>query len=74
LLINGKTPAIIQHKQICIPVDKLSLYLAVHYFDREIFFTGTPEGVSRVEHGDKLEASLSMAHKNFISFLSVNVQ
>jgi len=40
----------------------------------DIIFTGTPEGVSRVEHGDTLEASLLDSGNDILISLSVSVQ
>ena len=47
----------------------ISQYLTFETGD--IIFTGTPEGVSQVHHGDKLEASLKSADGSLLTSLSV---
>jgi 2-keto-4-pentenoate hydratase/2-oxohepta-3-ene-1,7-dioic acid hydratase in catechol pathway len=40
----------------------------------DVIYTGTPEGVSRVDHGDTLEAVLQHADGHVLVLLSVSVQ
>ena len=76
LLINGKLRQSSNTSKFVFPVDKVISYVSqfVTFEPGDIIFTGTPEGVSRVEHGDKLEASLLDANKNLLTSLSVSVQ
>ena len=76
LLINGKLRQSSSTSKFVFPVDKVIAYISqyITFEPGDIIFTGTPEGVSRVEHGDKLEASLLDAHKNSLATLSVSVQ
>jgi 5-carboxymethyl-2-hydroxymuconate isomerase len=76
LLINGKLRQSSNTSKFVFPVDKVISYISqfITFEPGDIIFTGTPEGVSRVEHGDKLEASLLDANKNILTSLSVSVQ
>jgi 5-carboxymethyl-2-hydroxymuconate isomerase len=76
LFINGKLRQSSSTSKFVFPVDKVIAYISqyITFEPGDIIFTGTPEGVSRVEHGDKLEASLLDAQKNIIVSLSVSVQ
>jgi 5-carboxymethyl-2-hydroxymuconate isomerase len=76
LFINGKLRQSSNTSKFVFPVDKVISYVSqfVTFEPGDIIFTGTPEGVSRVEHGDKLEASLLDANKNILTSLSVSVQ
>jgi 2-keto-4-pentenoate hydratase/2-oxohepta-3-ene-1,7-dioic acid hydratase in catechol pathway len=40
----------------------------------DVIYTGTPEGVSRVDHGDTLEAFLQDADGHILTSLSLSVQ
>ena len=76
LLINGKIRQLSSTGKFVFPVDKVIAYIS-HFITLEpgdIIFTGTPEGVSRVEHGDTLEASLLDSGNNIVVSLSVSVQ
>jgi 5-carboxymethyl-2-hydroxymuconate isomerase len=76
LFINGKLRQSSNTSKFVFPVDKVISYISqfITFEPGDIIFTGTPEGVSRVEHGDKLEASLLDANKNILTSLSVSVQ
>jgi 5-carboxymethyl-2-hydroxymuconate isomerase len=76
LFINGKLRQSSSTSKFVFPVDKVISYISqfITFEPGDIIFTGTPEGVSRVEHGDKLEASLLDANKNKLVSLSVSVQ
>lgn len=76
LLINGKLRQSSSTSKFVFPVDKVISYISqfITFEPGDIIFTGTPEGVSRVEHGDRLEASLLDANKNTLVSLSVSVQ
>jgi 5-carboxymethyl-2-hydroxymuconate isomerase len=76
LFINEKLRQSSSTSKFVFPVDKVISYISqfITFEPGDIIFTGTPEGVSRVEHGDKLEASLLDANKNLLTSLSVSVQ
>ena len=76
LFINGKLRQSSNTSKFVFPVDEVISYISqfITFEPGDIIFTGTPEGVSRVEHGDKLEASLLDANKNLLTSLSVSVQ
>jgi acylpyruvate hydrolase len=76
LLINGKLRQSSSTSKFVFPVDKVISYISqfITFEPGDIIFTGTPEGVSRVEHGDKLEASLIDANNNILTSLSVSVE
>ena len=76
LFINGKLRQSSNTSKFVFPVDEVISYISqfITFEPGDIIFTGTPEGVSRVEHGDKLEASLLDANKNILTSLSVSVQ
>jgi len=76
LLINGKLRQSSSTSKFVFPVDKVISYISqfIVFEPGDIIFTGTPEGVSRVEHGDKLEASLLDSNNNKLVSLSVSVQ
>lgn len=76
LLINGKLRQSSSTSKFVFPVDKVISYISqfITFEPGDIIFTGTPEGVSRVEHGDSLEASLLDIDKNVLASLSVRVQ
>jgi 2-keto-4-pentenoate hydratase/2-oxohepta-3-ene-1,7-dioic acid hydratase in catechol pathway len=76
LLINGKIRQSSSTGKFVFPVDKVIAYISqfITLEPGDIIFTGTPEGVSRVEHGDSLEASLLDSGNNSLVSLSVSVQ
>ena len=76
LLINGKLRQSSSTGKFVFPVDKVIAYISqfITLEPGDIIFTGTPEGVSRVEHGDTLEASLLDSRNNTLVSLSVSVQ
>jgi len=76
LFINGKLRQSSSTSKFVFPVDKVISYISqfITFEPGDIIFTGTPEGVSHVEHGDKLEASLLDANQNILTSLSVSVQ
>ena len=76
LFINGKLQQSSDTSKFVFPVDKVIAYISqfITFEPGDIIFTGTPEGVSRVEHGNRLEASLLDAHKNILISLSVSIQ
>jgi acylpyruvate hydrolase len=76
LLINGKIRQSSSTSKFVFPVDKVISYISqfITFEPGDIIFTGTPEGVSRVEHGDKLEASLQTAEGKILASLAVSVQ
>jgi acylpyruvate hydrolase len=76
LLINGKVRQTSSTSKFVFPVDKVISYISqfITFEPGDIIFTGTPEGVSRVEHGDKLEASLHSAQGTVLASLTVSVQ
>ena len=76
LLINGKLRQSSNTSKFVFPIDKVISYISqfITFEPGDIIFTGTPEGVSRVEHGDKLEASLRTVNGNILTSLTVNIQ
>jgi 5-carboxymethyl-2-hydroxymuconate isomerase len=76
LFINGKLRQSSSTEKFVFPVDKVIAYISqfITFEPGDIIFTGTPEGVSRVEHGDSLEASLLDSGNNILVSLSVSVQ
>ena len=76
LLINGKLRQSSSTGKFVFPVDKVIAYISqfITLEPGDIIFTGTPEGVSRVDHGDTLEASLLDSRNNTLVSLSVSVQ
>jgi 2-keto-4-pentenoate hydratase/2-oxohepta-3-ene-1,7-dioic acid hydratase in catechol pathway len=76
LFINGKLRQSSSTGKFVFPVDKVIAYISqfITIEPGDIIFTGTPEGVSRVEHGDSLEASLLDSGNNILVSLSVSVQ
>lgn len=76
LLINGKIRQNSSTSKFVFSVDKVIAYISqfITLERGDVIFTGTPEGVSRVEHGDKLEASLQRANGEVLASLSVSVQ
>ena len=76
LLINGSVRQSSATDKLIFPVDKVISYISqfVTLERGDVIYTGTPEGVSRVEHGDKLEASLRDRSGNVLAALTVNIQ
>ena len=76
LFINGKLRQSSDTSKFVFPVDKVISYISqfITFEPGDIIYTGTPEGVSRVEHGDRLEASLLDAQKNILTSLTVSIQ
>ncbi|RPI04760.1 MAG: FAA hydrolase family protein [Ignavibacteriae bacterium] len=76
LLINGNLRQSSSTDKFVFPVDKVISYISqfITFEPGDIIFTGTPEGVSKITHGDKLEASLLDANKNNLVSLSVSVE
>ena len=76
LFINGKLRQSSSTSKFVFPVDKVIAYISqfITFEPGDIIFTGTPEGVSRVDHGDKLEATLQQADGHVLASLSVSVQ
>jgi 2-keto-4-pentenoate hydratase/2-oxohepta-3-ene-1,7-dioic acid hydratase in catechol pathway len=58
------------------PVDVLIAYISqfITLERGDIIYTGTPEGVSAVTHGDQLEAALLNAAGNTLVSLSISVK
>jgi 5-carboxymethyl-2-hydroxymuconate isomerase len=76
LFINGKLRQSSSTGNFVFPVDTVIAYISqfITFEPGDIIFTGTPEGVSRVHHGDTLEASLLDTNKNTLVSLYVSVQ
>ena len=76
LFVNGKLRQSSSTRKFVFAVDKIISYISqfITFEPGDIIFTGTPEGVSRVDHGDKLEALLLDNKNNKLADLSVSVQ
>ncbi len=76
LKVNGSVRQSCSTGKLIFPVDVLIAYISQFMtFERgDILYTGTPEGVSRVHHGDVLDASLLNAAGSTLVSLSVSVQ
>jgi 2-keto-4-pentenoate hydratase/2-oxohepta-3-ene-1,7-dioic acid hydratase in catechol pathway len=76
LLVNGKVRQSSNTSKFVFSVDKVIAYISqfITLERGDIIFTGTPEGVSRIDHGDKLEASLQRTNGEVLTSLSVSVQ
>jgi 2-keto-4-pentenoate hydratase/2-oxohepta-3-ene-1,7-dioic acid hydratase in catechol pathway len=76
LLVNGKIRQSSDTSKFVFSVDKVIAYISqfITLERGDIIFTGTPEGVSRVDHGDKLDATLQQADGHVLASLSVSVQ
>jgi 2-keto-4-pentenoate hydratase/2-oxohepta-3-ene-1,7-dioic acid hydratase in catechol pathway len=75
LKINGSIRQFSATDKLVFPVEVLISYISQYItFERgDVIYTGTPEGVSRVGHGDALEAVLMDKNKNILVSLSVTV-
>jgi 2-keto-4-pentenoate hydratase/2-oxohepta-3-ene-1,7-dioic acid hydratase in catechol pathway len=75
LKINGKIRQASKTSKLIFSIDTIISYISQFMtFERgDIIYTGTPEGVSRVDHGDKLEAVLQHADGHVLTSLSVSV-
>ena len=76
LKINGKVRQSSSTSKLIFPVDTVIAYISQFMtLERgDVIYTGTPEGVSRVDHGDTLEAVLQHADGHVLTSLSVSVQ
>jgi acylpyruvate hydrolase len=76
LRINGKVRQSSNTNKLIFPVDKIIAYISQYItLERgDVIYTGTPEGVSRIDHGDILEASLLREDGTVVTSLSVSVQ
>jgi acylpyruvate hydrolase len=76
LVINGTVRQASSTSKLIFSVDKVIAYISqfITLERGDVIYTGTPEGVSRVEHGDKLEASLRAADGTVLTSLNVSVQ
>ncbi len=76
LKINGIIRQSSSTGKLIFPVDTIISYISQFMtFERgDIIYTGTPEGVSRIDHGDKLEAVLQNTDGQVLTSLSVSVQ
>lgn len=76
LQVNGKVRQSSNTSKFVFPVDKVIAYISqfITLERGDIIFTGTPEGVSRVDHGDKLEAVLQQSDGRILTSLSVSIQ
>jgi 2-keto-4-pentenoate hydratase/2-oxohepta-3-ene-1,7-dioic acid hydratase in catechol pathway len=76
LKINGKVRQSSSTSKLIFPVDTVIAYISQFMtLERgDVIYTGTPEGVSSVDHGDTLEAVLQHADEHVLASLSVSVQ
>lgn len=76
LRIKGKVRQSSKTDKLIFPVDVLIAYISqfITLERGDVIYTGTPEGVSRVEHGDKLEAVLQSTQGQILTSLTVSVQ
>ncbi len=76
LKINDKVRQSSKTSKLLFPVEVLIAYISRHItLERgDVIFTGTPEGVSCVGHGDALEAALLDATGSIVTSLSVSVR
>ena len=75
LKINGKVKQSSSTSKLIFPVDTIIAYISQFMtLERgDVIYTGTPEGVSRVNHGDSLEAILQHADGHVLTSLSVSI-
>jgi 2-keto-4-pentenoate hydratase/2-oxohepta-3-ene-1,7-dioic acid hydratase in catechol pathway len=76
LKINGKVKQSSSTSKLIFPVDTIIAYISQFMtLERgDVIYTGTPEGVSRVDHGDTLEAVLQDGDGYVLASLSVSIQ
>jgi 5-carboxymethyl-2-hydroxymuconate isomerase len=76
LKINGKIRQSSITGKMIFPVETIIAYISQFMtLERgDVIYTGTPEGVSRIDHGDTLEAILQHADGHVLTTLSVRVQ
>jgi acylpyruvate hydrolase len=76
LKINGKMRQSSSTSKMIFAVDTIIAYISQFMtFERgDVIYTGTPEGVSRIDHGDELEAILQHADGHVLASLSMSVQ
>jgi acylpyruvate hydrolase len=76
LKINGNVRQSSNTSKMVFPVDAIIAYISqfMTLEQGDIIFTGTPEGVSRVNHGDIIETVLLHADGHVLTSLSVGVQ
>jgi acylpyruvate hydrolase len=76
LKINGKMRQSSSTSKMIFAVDTIIAYISQFMtFERgDVIYTGTPEGVSRIDHGDELEAILQHADGHVLASLSTSVQ
>jgi 5-carboxymethyl-2-hydroxymuconate isomerase len=76
LKINGKVRQSSGTSKLLFPVDTIIAYISqfITLERGDVIYTGTPEGVSRVDHGDTLEAILQHADGHVLASLSVSVR
>jgi 2-keto-4-pentenoate hydratase/2-oxohepta-3-ene-1,7-dioic acid hydratase in catechol pathway len=76
LKVNGTVRQSSAVSKMIFPVQKLISYISQYItFERgDIIFTGTPEGVSDVKHGDRLEAELTDKSGRIMASLSIGVK
>lgn len=76
LKVNGIKRQSSSTSNLIFPVDVLIAYISqfITLERGDVLYTGTPEGVSRVNHGDTLEASLLNTDGTIIVSLAVNVK
>ncbi|HVN48655.1 MAG TPA: fumarylacetoacetate hydrolase family protein [Bacteroidota bacterium] len=76
LHVNGTLRQSSKTSNLIFPVDVLIAYISqfITLERGDILYTGTPEGVARVTHGDQLTAALLNAAENTLVALHVSVQ
>jgi 5-carboxymethyl-2-hydroxymuconate isomerase len=75
LKVNGKVKQSSSTSKLIFPVDTIIAYISQFMtLERgDVIYTGTPKGVSRVDHGDSLEAILQHADGHVLTSLSVSI-
>jgi 2-keto-4-pentenoate hydratase/2-oxohepta-3-ene-1,7-dioic acid hydratase in catechol pathway len=76
LHVNGKIRQSSSTNKLIFSIDKIIAYISqfITLERGDVIYTGTPEGVSRVDHGDTLEAVLQHVDGHVLTSLSVSVQ
>jgi 2-keto-4-pentenoate hydratase/2-oxohepta-3-ene-1,7-dioic acid hydratase in catechol pathway len=76
LRINGSVRQSCSTDKLIFPVDVLISYISQFIsFERgDVIYTGTPEGVSRINSGDVLEAALQDSNGNSLVTLTAFAQ